>query len=511
MNDWTAGYVADVGYTYGYYSELNPARIQVAFLNAGLAPPKIGAACELGFGQGLSANVHAAASITTWHGTDFNPSQAGFAQELAEDCDSGAHLVDQAFDTFCMRDDLPDFDFIALHGIWSWISDENREVIVDFLRRKLKVGGVLYISYNTLPGWAGFAPMRHLMTEHAARFGTNGQGIVHQINGALDFGSQMFALDAKYTKATLGARERFEKLKEQDRHYLAHEYFNQDWLPMYFSDMVKWLAPAKLDFACSANYLDAVDVINLSEEQQSHLAGIPDPNFKQTVRDFLVNQQFRKDYWVRGSRQISALDRNEALRECRVILTMAVDAVPTKVAGALLEATLQDSIYQPILEVMRDHRPHSIGQIESAVAEKGVNFVQLVQALVILIGVGSVALTPDVEGSSKCKEQVSRLNSKLMRTARSSNEMRYLASPLTGGAVTVPRMQQLFLLAMHNGQKKPEDLAKWVWQVLSAQGQSLIKEGKPIQDPEENQVELVRQARAFEEEVLPILKSLQIA
>ena len=62
MSDWTAGYVADIGYTYGYYTELNPALVRLAFLNAGLAFPHMGAACELGFGQGLSTNIHAAAS-----------------------------------------------------------------------------------------------------------------------------------------------------------------------------------------------------------------------------------------------------------------------------------------------------------------------------------------------------------------------------------------------------------------------------------------------------------------
>ena len=36
MTDWTAGYVADIGYTYGYYTELNPLRVRLAFLNAGL-------------------------------------------------------------------------------------------------------------------------------------------------------------------------------------------------------------------------------------------------------------------------------------------------------------------------------------------------------------------------------------------------------------------------------------------------------------------------------------------
>lgn len=511
MSDWTAGYVADVGYTFGYYTELNPARIGLAFLNAGLVPPKIGAACELGFGQGLSTNIHAAASVTTWHGTDFNPSQAGFAQELASDCANGALLFDQAFDAFCAREDLPQFDFIALHGIWSWISDDNRAVIVDFLRRKLKVGGVLYISYNTLPGWAGFAPMRHLMTEHAACFGTNGQGIVSQINGAIEFGSQIFDLEAKYTKAVVGAKERFEKLKEQDRHYLAHEYFNQDWLPMYFADMAKWLEPAKLEFACSANYLDAVEHVNLTQEQQDHLASIPDPVFRQTVRDFFVNQQFRRDYWVRGARTHSGLDRAEALRGCRVILTVAVEDVPSKVTGALLEATLQQAIYQPILKVLRDNKPHSLGQIETAVASEGVNFAQLIQAIIILIGAGSVAPASDAEASSKRKKQVQHLNTKLMIKARSSNDLRYLTSPLTGGAITVPRFHQLFLLAKQNDQKTPEDCAKWVWQVLSAQGQSLVKEGKTLATPDENLAELTTQAQEFEKKALPVLKALQIA
>lgn len=83
MSDWTAGYVADIGHTYGRPNELSPQCAKLAFLNAGQALPEVGTACELGFGQGLSANIHAAGSIIQWHGTDFNSSQAAFAQELA--------------------------------------------------------------------------------------------------------------------------------------------------------------------------------------------------------------------------------------------------------------------------------------------------------------------------------------------------------------------------------------------------------------------------------------------
>jgi len=81
--DWTFGYVTDVAYTYGYYQELNPLRMRMVLLQAGVQAPAFGTACELGFGLGLSVNLHAAASTVHWTGTDFNPAQAGFAQEMA--------------------------------------------------------------------------------------------------------------------------------------------------------------------------------------------------------------------------------------------------------------------------------------------------------------------------------------------------------------------------------------------------------------------------------------------
>lgn len=211
MSDWTAGYVADIDYTFGYYTELNPLRLRLAFLNAGLAFPEVGVACELGFGQGLSANIHAAASVAQWHGTDFNPAQASFAQELAAASGADVRLFDQAFADFCARADLPDFDFIGLHGIWSWISDENRAHIVDFVRRKLKVGGVLFISYNTQPGWAAMVPMRGLLSQHVETMAATGQAISSRIDAALEFAKRLMATQPLYARANPQISERLEK------------------------------------------------------------------------------------------------------------------------------------------------------------------------------------------------------------------------------------------------------------------------------------------------------------
>lgn len=511
MSDWSAGYVADIGYTYGYYSELNPLRVKLAFLNHGLVCPEFGAACELGFGQGMSANLHAAASVTEWHGTDFNPAQAGFAQALANTSGANARLYDESFAEFAHRSDLPDFDYIGLHGIWSWVSDENRAVIVDFIRRKLKVGGVLYISYNTQPGWAAFAPMRHLMTEHAEVLGAEGRGIVNRIDGAIDFAEKLLETNPLFVRANPQIKERIKKIKDQNRHYLAHEYFNRDWHPMHFATMADWLAPAKLQYACSAHYLDHIEAVNLTNEQQAFLRDIPDMMFRESVRDFMVNQQFRRDYWVRGARKLSPLEQAEALRKQRVVLATARGEIALKATGSLGEVALTDTIYNPILDLLADHKPRTLGELEQGLKGQPITFAQLLQAVMVLAGSGRVAPAQEDAAIAAARKTTAKLNAHLMSCARSSSDIAYLASPVIGGGLGVGRFQQLFLLAMSQGRKQPSEWALATWQILAAQGQRLVKDGKTIDRDEDNLAELDRQAKGFAEKTLPVLKALGVA
>ena len=510
MTDWTSGYVADIGYTFGYYQELNPLRARLAFLNAGLVPPDNGVHCELGYGQGMSANIHAAASSSTWYATDFNPSQAAFAQSLAAASGANAYLVDEAFADFCNRTDLPEFDSIGLHGIWSWINDDNRAVIVDFIRRKLKVGGVLYISYNTQPGWAAMVPMRDLLTEHSEVMGTAGKGIVNRIDGALDFADKLMATNPSYLKANPIVAERLKGMKAHNRNYLAHEYFNRDWLPMPFSKMAQWLAPAKVSFACNADYLGHVDAVNHTAEQQALLKEIPDAMFAQTVRDFMVNQQFRKDYWVKGARKLSPLEQAEAFRAQKVLLATPRADVSLKVNGAIGEATMQEAVYAPILDALADHKPKTLGQLEQALKDKNIAFAQLTQAVMILAASGTLVAVQDDALTPKAKKHTDKLNSCIMDKARGSADITYLASPVSGGGITVNRFQQLFMLALNQGKKQPAEWAQFTLQILTAQGQKIVKEGKTLETQEENLAELTTQANAFASKQLPIMKALQI-
>ena len=510
MSDWTAGYVADIGYTFGYYQELNPLRIKLAFLNAGLAFPKVGYACELGFGQGVSININAAASVTEWHGTDFNPSQAGFARELADASGANIHVSDEAFEEFCARDDLPDFDSIGLHGIWSWISDRNREVVVEFIRRKLKVGGVLYISYNTMPSWAPIVPVRHLLTEHSEVMGASGVGTVPRIEAALAFVERLFATGTAYGAANPSVLKRFDQIKGQNRNYLAHEYFNRDWLPMPISKMAEWLTTAKLSYACSADYLDHVDAINLNQEQQMLLSELPDGTFRQSVRDMIVDKNFRKDFWVRGGRKLTPLEISEQLRALRVVLTVRRAGIELKVRGSLGEATLSPAVYDPILDVLADHKPKSLGEIERAVAPMGVVFQQVIQAVLILAGSSKLQTAQDEAVVARARKQTDKLNHHLCMMARSAGDVSYLASPVTGGGVTVPRFSQIFLLARANGRKTPSEWAEYASALLTMQGQRMRKDGVTLDSDDVQLREMRVHADEFAENELPILKALGI-
>ena len=138
-----------------------------------------------------------------------------------------------------------------------------------------------------------------------------------------------------------------------------------------------------------------------------------------------------------------------------------------------------------------------IGGIESALKDQAISFGQLLQATLILTGAGHLAPVQADKVTQKAKKTSERLNAHLLQQARGSADVQSLASPVTGGGIQVNRFQQLFLLAHRQGHKQPADWAKQTWQLLQSQGQRLLKEGKPIESPEENLAELTQQAEEF--------------
>jgi cyclopropane fatty-acyl-phospholipid synthase-like methyltransferase len=515
MKSWTSGYVADIDYTHGYYRETSPVFLSYALLHRCVShsdgrPLRY---LDLGFGQGVSLNFHAAACSGEFWGTDFNPSHAANAKELAQASGSGARVYDMSFQELREHEDLPEFDVIVLHGIWSWISQENRTAIVDLARRKLAVGGILYISYNCTPGWSAAMPLRHLMTLYAGLAVPDDKGVTAKIDDSLKFAEQMVEAGALYFRANPSVAEKLKALTQQNRKYLAHEYFNSSWDPLPFSDIATKLADAKLDFAASTNLLEHMDQLNLTKEGQALLAGLHQPILRESMRDYLLNQQFRRDIFIRGHRP---MNKNQWIEQYRLqrfsLLTHAEKASP-EISGPTRGLRLNEEMFRRIVEISaeNDYAPKSVAEIHAHRSWKSGPIEAIMEVVSLLTASGQMHPAQSNETIESAKSRCQALNLHICERARYGGEIGYLASPVIGGGVQVEPLEKFFLLARHNGHSEPKGWASFTWDILNAQGQKMVKDGQVLNEPEDNRLELERRAKQFESERLPVLRAIGIA
>ncbi|MBP9218081.1 MAG: class I SAM-dependent methyltransferase [Sterolibacterium sp.] len=509
---WNEGYFTDVGYTFGYYREINPVFQRFCLLLNGFSAPAPKGEiyhCELGFGQGVSVNIHAAANPGQYIATDFNPAHAAHAQRLAQAAGSDARLYDDSFEQLLNRNDLPQFDSISLHGIWTWVSRDNHRIITEFIRRHLKPGGICFVSYNCFPGWAPFYPLRQLFALHD-RFVTGSSAAVPRVEAALKFSQDLLAANPNYCLAVPLLPEKLKSIAEGDRHYLAHEYFNRDWNCMYFTDVVDTLTPAKLEWGCAATPLDKVDAANLRADAQVFLATIEHPVLREQARDYFINQQFRKDIFLRGINRMTAAQQQDALLETRLVLMKIAADVPMTMKGAVGEVTLQEDLYRPFIDVLAaDHyRPKTLRTVLAQIPP--MPWPHLMQMLAILLHLDAIAPCHDEDTQQQVRQRCKTLNRHLCERARQSSEIVFLANPATGGGINVHRFGQLFLLAREHGKKQPTEWAHFAWQILAAQNERIVKDGKALDTHEENLAEMTRQADEFNDKMMPILKALQV-
>jgi SAM-dependent methyltransferase len=519
LTDWTAGYVTDMTYIHGYYKELNPALLRYSLLTRGLLPPDGDGPfsyCELGCGQGYSTAIHAAAhGDGQFFATDFNPNHVLTARYLAAGTPGNCQIAAQSFADFRHQDNLPPFDFIALHGVYSWISAENRREIRDFIAAKLKIGGVLYISYNALPGWATLMPLREILFHHAHQ----GKGpTAPRLDRALAFLHEMQEKKAAYFQEGPRIQRHLQQMLGADRRYLAHEYLNQDLHPMYFSEVAGELAAARLTYAASANLLDHLDAVNLGTVAAQHLQTIEDPYFRETIRDFYVNRQFRTDIYVQGALRLSAREQQGRLLRQRFALVVPETACQMNHTFPVGSMSLQAEIYGPIIAALA-RGTRSVAELQAVVqaevqagppqgaGQAQITIGNLVEALMVLVGIGYCQPALPEAGEAERRTATARFNAQILDPARSAEDFNFLASPVTGGGVGVSRPQQLFLEARRLGQPP----VAFTWEAIQSQGQSLIKDGRLLATVEENLAELGSQWAEFEGQALPLLARLGIA
>ena len=480
--NWTDGYHTDVNYTYGYYRDLSPNFQKFCLLLNGIECSDSLAEhqhCELGFGQGVSINVHAASNIGTFYGTDFNPAHAAHANLMAEQSGAVHHFSDASFDEL-LEYDLPQFDSISLHGIWSWISHNNQHVILKFIRKFLKPKGIVYISYNCLTGWAANIPIRELLHSHF-HFNSTSIQPLQKVKDALQFSQALLEQQPKFSQSNPTALDKVISLQQQNPDYLIHEYLNQDWQCFSFQQVVRTLEEIKLSFVGSTNLDVHLDDINFSQQHQQFLNQIEHPIFKEQCRDYFSNTQFRKDLFIRGKNTLSPLQTQQRLRQTRFVLLSSAECLPTTISGHLGEFNLLQEIYQPLAQHFKciQYKSQSLFELEHALPT--LSYAQLLNALVILCHL-NLAQPCQKKVSATTLQSSQALNLYMLEQASYHQNYQVLANPMTGIGLPISQIEAFFYRG-HFVEKieQAEQLAEYAqqnfenlnWHLLDAKQQAL--------------------------------------
>ncbi len=394
----TDDYLLDTTYPDRFHPELAPSWLNYVGVHGGAPlrdPEDAFTYLDLGCGFGHSLIVNAGAYPNAeFHACDFNPEHIAAARKHRDALSvENVHLHQARFEDL-LNQDLPQFDYVVLQGVYTWVSAEVRATIVRILTQRLKPGGFVYVSYNCHPGWAAETPVRKLMKELATgESGTSeerAQAALGQLQNLADPALRYFR-DAPSAVTTI------EGLSNVPSNYLAHEYLNANWTVFYSVDVADELAEAGLTYVGSATLPDNHPPLILDQNAAQKVSEVKSERLRQLTRDFATNQRFRRDVFVRASKSTFSPERN----------LKSLDRLMIGCLGDLTGLTPQAVVprgrlnFQPEfiddLRTLLENGPVSVGHLISELGARSRRKMELRQNIFFLVAAG--VLSPAAKGA----------------------------------------------------------------------------------------------------------------
>jgi SAM-dependent methyltransferase len=295
------GYLTDVAYPRAFVPQIAPSTLRlVAALNGHPAPPEDDFDyCDLGSANGDTLTTFAASNrAARFVGVDFNTNHTRRARERAANGElANVSFLDCDFEAL-VGAGLPAFDFIVAHGVWSWVSARKRAAVLAFVRTHLKPGGLFYVSYNALPGWAAVEPLRRLMRDLAPS--SRHAGSLERAREGFAFAQRLADSGAAYFTNHPTAKSMLSLMQKAGPAYVAHEYFHEDWRPEYFADVAREMTASGLGFLGQVPLHDNVRELAIPPSLKKTAESVQDRVALEGLKDFATNELFRSDVYVHG-------------------------------------------------------------------------------------------------------------------------------------------------------------------------------------------------------------------
>ncbi|MGE4592457.1 methyltransferase regulatory domain-containing protein [Alcaligenes sp.] len=192
------------------------------------------------------------------------------------------------------------FDYIIVHGVFSWVPPEVRQDILRVCRENLSPEGLAYISYNTYPGWKAGEIVRDAMLLHSHFVGDEQK--VESARAMLTLLSDGLAVGNSLRPSLLNA---VQQLRSHTDYYIAHEYLETFNSPCYFVEFADIVSQAGLTHVGDAEpRVECSQVFGLNVQLNHSLIAFGQNRLmRQQYLDFAVGRNFRKSMVVHAARE----------------------------------------------------------------------------------------------------------------------------------------------------------------------------------------------------------------
>lgn len=414
---------------------LNAVAVINGFLPRPLAPGFAWA--DFSCGDGLNAAIHAAANP---QGQFFAVGPAHRAHDLMAEAplDNLALVPGRLAD---LADDaLPPLDFAVFDGGFMSLADDARTAAVKRIAEMLKPGGILLIGYHALPGFAAMMPLRDVLHSLTADHDRTAEV---RVRAACDWLSAADAAETGFLADHAGVRRRVAAYADLDPDVAAAELFGPLLKPFHFAQVEGTAKGARLAFAGNAElFLNLIDLAlppatrRLAQRAKSRTA-------LETLRDALRNPFYRRDVYVKGAPISSEVTFWKGHDDLVVGLGPdAPDAVdfggnPVRFTGFPFDA-LRHGLAEG---------PCRVGDIPGLIPELARDAVRAGLAAGVVRALPEIVAPPPPPQGEVLAVPLA-LNHAILKTALRFATPVPLASPLTGGFVTLSRAEALVLDAV---------------------------------------------------------------
>ena len=483
---WMLGYASDVAYTLGFYRELAPSYLNYVCIINGVEGIPVGRRlryCELGCGRGYGTTLLAAANPDIeFVGIDFNPMHVNEARALARRADiANVSFLELSFGEAAHSTDpmVAEFDIVILHGVFNWVTPEVRDEILEFLRVKLVPGGLTYVSYNALPGWAATTPVQHILKEYADR--ASGDSVA-RIEKGLAALKVLVDKSSSYIAQNPTVKERIAAFEKHDQHYLVHEFLHDGWQPLYVTSVMGSLAEAKLTFVGSAGIGENRLMLCVPKDLIDLVQSAPDVALRELLKDYAINKQFRRDVYAKGRLRPARQDLQQRYSEIVLALTVAPKELPKKWPLPWGEVILKPEVLE-VVEAMvarLQRGPAPSDEIMALGAKASIGAEELPTILEILIHNGLVTpCRPDFGTVDRSASW--RLNNAIFDLALAGDTHRYLAAPILGSAIGASYLERIASLVLCEDHDTDDVTAAGrMLDRLEEEGRLLLRDGQPM-------------------------------